>query len=89
MKIKYNKLLSNSYLLRFYKGLEYWEIPLDYGLYSQKMMQDQQSLEVYYYLDKNTDAFEFYYYRGKNALGNMGEAVPNIKRKLLIDKTKI
>jgi uncharacterized membrane protein len=89
LAIKYNQLPGNNYLLRFYKNDYYWEIPFDYGLYSKKLLDNNQSLEVYYYLDNQVNFFELYNYKGGNGLSYMGEAVPNIERNLVWKKTGI
>lgn len=87
LKISYNNLSSNSYLIRFYKNDYFWEMPFDYGLYSLARKQEGQSITIYYYLSKEVNAFELYHYQGKNILGDRGNIDFWIKRSSVFPKT--
>ncbi len=87
LKVSYNNLNSNYFLIRFYQQDYFWEMPFDYGLYSLARKQDGQSITIYYYLSKEVDSFELYHYQGKNILGDRGNIDFLLKRSIVFPKT--
>lgn len=87
LKIDYNNLSSNSYLIRFYKGDFFWEMPFDYGLYSLARHTNGQAITIYYYLSTDVDAFELYHYKGYNILGDRNNIDFLFKRQGVFNKT--
>lgn len=84
LKLSYGGLNSNNYLIRFYQGGKYWDLPFDYGLYSQSLWQAGYSIDVYYYLNPLIDSYEVYYYRGLNVLDDFGGASNFMAKKELV-----
>lgn len=70
LKIVYNNLNSNNYLVRFYQQGKYWDLPFDYGLYSLAQKNAGQTFAAYYYINNQVDSFEIYHYKGYNVLGD-------------------
>lgn len=89
LKIEYNYLPSNAYIIRFYQDNFFWEMPFDYGLYSLARKNNQQTLTVYYYPNDQVDYFELYHYKGYNILGDRNNIDFLIKRKLVFNKTHL
>jgi uncharacterized membrane protein len=86
LKINYNNLDSNYYLVRFYQNDQYWEILFDYGLYSLAQNKAGQTATVYYYLNSQVDSFEVYHYESRNVLGDWSNLGLLIKREKVFDR---
>jgi uncharacterized membrane protein len=87
LKINYNKLDTNYYLVRFYQNDQYWETLFDYGLYSKAQNEAGQTATVYYYLNSAVDSFEIYHYESRNVLGDWSNLGLLIKREKVFDRT--
>jgi uncharacterized membrane protein len=86
LKINYNNLDSNYYLVRFYQNDQYWEVLFDYGLYSLAQNKAGQTATVYYYLNSQVDSFEIYRYESRNVLGDWSNLGLLIKREKVFDR---
>ncbi len=71
LRISYNNLSSNNYLIRFYQGSSSWDLPFDYGLYSLAQKKEGKTFTAYYYINNKVDAFELYQYDSLKTLGEM------------------
>ncbi len=89
LKITYNNINSNNYLVRFYQGAEYWDLPFDYGLYSLDQKNSGKAPVVYYYINNTVDSFEIYHYESKKTLGDLNNIEPSIKGSVVFPRQKI
>jgi hypothetical protein len=89
LKIAYNKLNSNNYIVRFYQGEQYWDLPFDYGLYSLAQNKANQTFTAYYYLNNQVDSFEIYYYKGRNILGDWSNLDLFFQKEKVFSKTNL
>lgn len=89
LKIVYNKLNSNNYIVRFYQGDQYWDLPFDYGLYSLAQNKAKQTFTAYYYLNNQVDSFEIYHYKGRNILGDWSNLDLFFQKEKVFDKTNL
>ncbi|PLX24715.1 hypothetical protein C0580_04350 [Candidatus Parcubacteria bacterium] len=65
----------DEFLIRFYQGDEYFDVPLDYGIFPMYEWSDSDLLRFYYYPDESVDSFQIFSWYGSNKLGLIKELV--------------
>lgn len=72
-------IVSSNYLIRFYQGQDYFDMPLDYGLLSNQDWQQDKLFSFYYYLDETIDGYQIFNWTGKARLGYLQERILEFK----------
>lgn len=75
----------DEFLIRFYQGDEYFDVPLDYGIYPMYEWSDSEMVSFYYYPDNSVDSFQIFSWYGSNKLGLIKELVVD---KILTQETE-
>ncbi len=75
-----------NYIIRFYRGNYYYEVPLDYGLLPEFEWKDDKLYEFYYFPDENVESFEIFSWIGENKLGHIREVVSDLEVLSVVDK---
>jgi len=72
LKLDYKKVKDNNYLIRFYTNDNYYDVPLDYGLYP--MVDWPATLaSFHYYLNSDVYAYQLFMWQGEAKLGHLRE----------------
>ncbi|MFA5127057.1 MAG: DUF2079 domain-containing protein [Patescibacteria group bacterium] len=81
LKISYQKTgdQEKNYLVRFYRGEYYFDLPLDYGLLPVKDWPDDKLVNFYYYPEVAVDSYQVFYWSGDNKLGQINEVYLDAK----------
>lgn len=83
-----NLYIENS-LIRFYSQDEYFDLPLDYAMFSKKFLDDNKAMKIHYYLPKEIKAFEIFSWSGTNMVSLINNAVPVFQLEKLQSKVII
>ncbi len=81
LKLTFQKIDSQdtSYLVRFYQGKYYFDLPLGYGLLPSKDWPSDKLVSFYYYLDQSVSGYEIFSWQGDNKLGHINEVYLDAK----------
>ncbi|PIR06608.1 MAG: hypothetical protein COV55_03735 [Candidatus Komeilibacteria bacterium CG11_big_fil_rev_8_21_14_0_20_36_20] len=75
LKLTFQKPVGQAqdYLIRFYQGERYFDLPLDYGLLSVPEWSDEELVTFFYYLDGSVEGYQIFSWQGVNKLGLVRE----------------
>ena len=69
---------DNLYLVRFYGKSYNFDLPLDYGLFSEKEWPENELINFYYYLSADVEAYQIFSYTGVNAMSLTKDVWPKL-----------
>jgi uncharacterized membrane protein len=77
---------DNIYLVRFYGKNYDFDMPLDYGLLSEKEWPEDEVVSFYYYLSADIKSYQIFSYQGVNAMSLTKDVWPKLE---LSEETEI
>ena len=65
--------------MRFYGRNYDFDMPLDYGVFSEKDWPENELVHFYYYLSSDINSYQIFSYQGINAISLIKDVVPKLE----------
>lgn len=83
-----NLFIENA-IIRFYYDNKYFNLPLDYALFSKKFLAPDKAIKVHYYLPEKVNSFQLFSWQGDNKVSLINNATPVLTVQKLSDKISL